>query len=130
MRVTVGQPATVEIEAKTRWNETAIQLVAGEEYEITASGTWVDLIIPHGPDGDPSPNLYMRLFEGLRRMPHENWFALIGALDSNQDTAFKIGSRCIYQVRQSGQLCCYANDVQGSYWNNKGSVSLKVVRTA
>ena len=129
-RMTIGQSITKEIEAKPRWNETGIQLVAGEEYEITASGTWVDLNITHGPDGDPSPGWYMRLFEGARRMPHENWFALIGALDSDQDTAFKIGSHYVVKATQSGQLCCYANDVPGFYWNNKGTISLQLTRTA
>jgi hypothetical protein len=97
---------------------------------MTAAGDWVDWFIHHGPDGDPSDSFYMRAFEHLRRMPHENWFALIGALDSNIGSAFRIGSRCSYTANAAGELTCFANDVEGFYWNNYGEVSLTVTRIA
>ena len=126
----IGESANSQIRARLHWNETGIQLVAGEQYLITASGEWVDFFIKHGPDGDPSPNAYMRSFESQRRMPNEFWFALIGGLDSNLETAFLIGSRCQYTAVKSGQLCCFANDVDWFYWNNWGSVSMTVTRSA
>jgi hypothetical protein len=97
---------------------------------MTASGTWVDWFIHQGPDGDPSDSFCMKAFEPLRRMPDENWFALIGGLDSNVALSFRIGSRCTYTARAAGELTCFANDVEGFYWNNYGEVLLTVARIA
>jgi len=90
----------------------------------------VDWFIPHGPEGDPSENFYMRAFEPLRRMKNENWFELIGALNSDIGTAFPIGKGCDYTKQTGGELTCFANDVEGFYFNNYGQVMLTVTRTS
>src|SRR5882672_8639966 len=100
----IDESVTQEIKARPFWNETGIQLISGETYLITAEGQWVDFYIRHDPNGDPSPNEYLRSFESKRRLPKENWFALAGALNSDDATAFRIGSRCIYSPQASGQL--------------------------
>lgn len=126
----IGESATAKVRARVFWNETGIRLTAGEHYLMTATGQWVDFYLKHGPDGGPSPNARMRAFEPKRRLPHENWFVLAGALDSDPGTAFAIGSHREYTAPASGQLTCFANDVEGYYWNNWGSVLLTVKRTA
>jgi hypothetical protein len=126
----IGEPVIAEIKARPFWNETGIQLILGETYLITAEGQWVDFYIRHDPNGDPSPNEYMRSFESQRRLPQENWFVLAGALNSDASTAFRIGSRRTYTPAASGQLTCFANDVEGFYWNNWGHVTMTVTRTA
>jgi hypothetical protein len=126
----VGDTMTAVVLAKPHWNRTGIQLAAGEQYAMSAEGSWVDWFIPHGPEGGPSPNFYMRAFEPLRRMPHENWFELIGALNSDMATAFPIGKACRYTAIAGGELTCFANDVEGFYFNNYGQVQLTVTRTA
>jgi hypothetical protein len=120
-----------EIQAIRKWNKTGIHMVAGQEYMLSAKGEWIDWFIQYGPDGGASrSNLFLKLFEWARRMPHENWFALIGAIDSDQRTAFLIGSSRVYRASVSGELTCYANDVPWAYGNNKGSVTLNVRMSA
>jgi hypothetical protein len=104
------------ISASLRWNNTGITLVNGERYLITAHRSWVDFFLCHGPAGDPGRG-YMRLFDHHKRMPNENWFALIGALDCNPNTAFFIGKERDITIQVAGQLTCFANDVSSMYWN-------------
>ena len=122
----VGESVTSEIRAGSFWNKTGVQLVAGQRHLMTASGHWVDFFIRHEPDGDPSDSWYLRLFESKRRLAGENWFVLVGALDSDPATAFRIGSQCEYIAPAAGELTCFANDVPGFYWNNWGHVTLIV----
>jgi hypothetical protein len=119
-----------KIRARLPWNKTGIRLVSGERYSLTATGKWVDFFICHGPAGDPSTFQYLRRFEASRRMPAENWFALIGALDCDQRTAFLIGEANEITMARSGELTCYANDLPSMYWNNWGHVNLQVKRSS
>ena len=125
----IGETHSAPVKARPLWNGTGIQLIAGEQYTIAAAGRWVDWFIPHGPEGDPSDSFYLRAFESRRRMKNENWFALIGALNSDIGTAFPIGVGCTYAAPASGELTCFANDVEGFYWNNYGEVLVTVTRT-
>jgi len=126
----IGDVQTTVVLAKPHWNATGIQMRAGERYSMNATGRWVDWFIPHGPEGDPSDSFYMKAFEPFRRMKNENWFELIGALNSDMTTAFPIGKARDYEAQSSGELTCYANDVEGFYFNNYGQVTLSVTRTA
>jgi len=124
----VGESTNVSIYAHKNWNLTGVVLSAGETYEFHAEGRWVDWFIPHGPEGDPSASFYMRWFERWRRIKTANWFALVGALNSDVKTAFVIGRGGIRNVIASGELTCFANDVPCFYWNNRGEVQLTVRR--
>lgn len=124
------EEARAIVRARARWNRTGVLLVAGEVYDFVASGCWTDLVIPHGPAGDPSGSAYMRLFERWRRVPTADWFTLIGAIDSQMQSAFVIGSRRRHTPQVTGQLTCFANDVSGFYWNNFGAIGLTVTRLA
>jgi hypothetical protein len=126
----IGETHTALILAKPHWNLTGIQLIAGERYAMSADGRWVDWFIPYGPEGGPSNSFYLKAFEPLRRMKDENWFELIGALNSDIGTAFPIGKDCDYVAPADGELTGFANDVEGFYFNNYGQVTLTVVRTA
>jgi hypothetical protein len=126
----IGEAASAVVRARPLWNNTGIQLTAGEKYSLSAKGEWVDWFIRHGPDGDPSASFYMKLFEPFRRKKDANWFELIGALSSDIATAFPIGGACDYAATVSGELTCFANDVEAFYWNNYGEVVLTVTRTA
>lgn len=126
----LNETVLTEIKAHPDWNRTEIVITSGEHYLMTATGRWIDFYIPHGPDGDPSPNAYLRSFESKRRVPEADWFTLIGAIDSQLATAFRIGSFCNYAASITGELTCFANDVDGFYWNNWGHVTLSVTRLA
>jgi hypothetical protein len=112
------------IHARERWNDTGIDVAAGRHYRLAARGTWRDWGTPHGPAGGPSNSLALRLTEGLRRAPAENWFALMGALDRDTATTFLIGAAREWTAPRDGRLFCYANDVWLMYFNNDGAVTL------
>jgi uncharacterized protein (DUF2235 family) len=91
-----------------------------------SEGAWWDASYRHGPDGDGSPNFFMRMWEGVRRMRHENWFELICGLDSQKRTAFPVGSGRQIVAAVDGELTCFANDVWLMYWNNTGAIQMTV----
>ena|SRR5271166_1611814 len=126
----IGESATKVIIARNIWNDTGIYLVAGQEYRFTSVGQWIDWYIPSDADGFPSPNAFFWPFEPLRRMPHEQWFTLIGAIDRNPETQFRIGKERTVIVPATGMLTCFANDVGYAYWNNIGSLDITITRTS
>ena len=125
----VGESTTKTILANKKWNDTQIRLVAGEEYHFKASGQWKDWTIVCDEDGHTSPNPLLRASERFRRVPKERWFAVIGTIQQNEDTSFRIGVEAKISPRSTGLLYCFANDVSFMYWNNTGEIQLTVTRT-
>ena len=112
---------------------TGIQMRAGTTYRLTASGEWTDLNKSCGPDGYASCEYpdrvaagLLRLVEWTRRVRHANWFALIGAVDSDRRNKFVIGRHALIAARRDGELLCFANDAWFAYGNNSGSIDLVV----
>jgi hypothetical protein len=126
--VNIGDKTTATMAARPVWNDTGVVLDEGCTYHLSATGEWVDWTIKCGPGGYPSPNVIMRLAEKLRRAPADPWFALIGAIDRDRSAQFLIAAECQYHPTRTGQLTCFANDVPGFYWNNKGQVELTIER--
>jgi hypothetical protein len=62
-----------------------------------------------------------------RRAPRQDWFALLGAAEPEQEPFF-IGLQAKYTARQIGESVCFCNDVPGFYWNNAGEILLTVNR--
>jgi hypothetical protein len=101
----------------------------GTSYDFIASGTWLDWGIEANATGYERP--WLTPFAGLRRVPKAPWFALIGVIDKDRSTAFIIGSELKNWIAPAnGELCCFANDAFGMYWNNKGAVELGCTTTA
>ena len=101
-----GEEATVDVFAVEPWNETGLFLEEGVDYELEASGEWLDSSIPCGPGGtrDGKPHLgeiahvvgsmMGRVEESFRRLRgnesadflitprHDRWpwFCLVGAI--------------------------------------------------
>jgi hypothetical protein len=63
-------------------------LIAGQEYEFTAAGKWVDWFVTCDADGFTSDNWVLRFAEWQRRVPQKNRFALIGALNFDKKSTF------------------------------------------
>ena len=74
-----------------------------------------------------------------RRFRDANWFSLIGVIangsgvdqvkkEINEHEAFLIGDEATRQIDAGGYLYCYANDAWRFYFNNNGSVTLRVER--
>jgi hypothetical protein len=126
--MTSNSVTNATIHARSHWNATSIVLQENSTYRFLATGVWWDLFTKCGADGYPTGNPVQEHFRNRRRMPHENWFALIGAFNRDLSTAFLLGSQKVYQIPKGtgGELCCFANDVCGFYWNNFGFVTLDV----
>ena len=126
---------TAGVAADQFWNRTGIRVEAGAVYDIEADGAWNDASIPSGPDGYSSNQVaffkvpFFRLAESRRRLPSANWFALIGAIDTDESTQFVIGGGKLgYRPQKSGELTCFANDLRSKYDNNSGEIRLTVTR--
>jgi hypothetical protein len=120
------------IQARRRWNLTSYKVKRGEYYRFEATGNWTDYQRTHNPGGDPSYNLFMRLFSPLKRMRTANWFSVIGSVERKSSTFFDIGKLILdgeaWQAPESGTLFAFANDVPFMYWNNSGEISLKMTK--
>ncbi len=114
---------TVKIHARPAWTD-ACPVAAGTTYRLTASGRWWDWFVPCGPDGY-STKLLAPLAH-RRRAPGEAWFCLMGAIDRDEPAAFRIGAQRTWTAPRSGMLACFANDLPGMYWNNRGSITLSI----
>jgi hypothetical protein len=117
-------PATID--SIQLWNNTGINLVAGQKYHFQATGQWTDWKYTCDADGYQSPNFFFKLCESLRRMPQAPWFALIGSIDKDKNSFFLIGTDKNITAQKTGQLYCFANDVIIAYGNNQGSIELNV----
>ena len=116
----------ITIDSKLIWNDTGINLVAGQEYHFQATGQWTDWTITSNADGYESTNFFLKLCERLRRMPNSPWFSLIGSIDKDQDSLFLIGTNKQFTAPKTGRLYCFANDVIIAYGNNRDSIQLTV----
>lgn len=124
MKLPLNDPKKVTINARDVWNDTGIDVNAGETYSFRANGLWTDLI--KSCDANGYTNAYMRLFDRWKRSRDNDWFALIGSL--NQSGDFLIGTQKTIDFNTEGRLYCFANDVPHFYWNNRGSLTLEITR--
>ncbi len=130
VRLTVGQSKEARINANNPWNDTLVELEQGATYRIEPhqSDFWIDLVIPAGPEGYASPNGLMKAHEAERRLPEENWFALIGTIGDALVHAFVIGKGTTYRALEAGELVCFANDIEEFYGNNFGYIQINITR--
>jgi hypothetical protein len=124
----IGDTVVAVIEAREHWNTTGITLRKGEVYSVTASGEWHDAGKVCDAGGWVSDSALIRDLEHFRRVRDANWFALIGAFDKDRRTEFVIGASTQFTADRDGELTCFANDAPFMYWNNKGSVEIRVTR--
>ncbi|MCB8951019.1 MAG: hypothetical protein H6650_03300 [Ardenticatenales bacterium] len=124
----VGESATVDVRAETEWNWSGLLLLQGESYALSVDPQdwWLDWFVVTNADGFTRENMVP--FEPFRRMPDEQWFALIGAIGQSLDDAFLIGTEATYTVTTSGLFYSFANDMPAFYFNNHGHVQLTITR--
>jgi hypothetical protein len=115
MKVAKDHTTTITIYACPYWNDTGIEIAAGEQYEFSAKGKWKDLFFPSDADGYTL--WYMQLFKNLKRSKENDFFVLMGSLD--KENIFRIGSGKTINFNSPGILSCFANDVKYFYWNNR-----------
>ncbi|QET66917.1 hypothetical protein FOB24_15555 [Citrobacter werkmanii] len=118
------------IYAREEWGNTQLFVIKGETYFFRATGKWLDFFILCNPNGYDL--WYLKIAKkNLRcRLPGANWFTLIGAIDERVDSLFVIGDGTRHTkgwtAPYSGNLCAFANDMPGMYWNNFSSIMLEV----
>jgi hypothetical protein len=118
---------TIFIPADRRLFRTGVPLDPTQPLRFTATGRWRDLHLGADAGGIAEPNAFQRLFARFKRIPQARYMALIGCVDGDLATAFVIGTGlAMWASPRAGELCCFANDVPGFYWNNSGWVSLTI----
>jgi hypothetical protein len=125
-----GEQRTFLVDSRDPFFRTGILLAEGTTYKFSVPpAEWHDYNCPPtGPEGSAAPHLFMSWFDGLRQAPKFNWMALIGTIDDDHEATFNIINDLNYNCPKSGELCCFANDVNFPifYWNNTGSMSVVV----
>lgn len=114
----------MKVFAREYWNDTAINIKAGERLHFNATGQWKDFIIL--TDANGFSKWHLKPFEKLRRKPDSPWFSLIGAIDHKH--LFHIDLENTIKMPASGRLYLFANDVKYFYWNNNGCVFVEIYR--
>lgn len=128
MKLALGETHRVHILANEKWANTDIDFAAGETYTLKAEGKWKDLFTECDAGGYKSCWPWMVMMEKKRRIPDARWFELIGAIDNDVSTYFRIGLNCEFTPDRTGRLVCFANDLWSMYWNNSGGVWLNIER--
>ncbi|MGO2130025.1 MAG: phospholipase effector Tle1 domain-containing protein [Pseudoalteromonas prydzensis] len=127
----------IMVYAAEPYNHTGLMLEQGGTYRFTPypEQVWYDDGVSCGPQGWHRDNVQlgvkeipMALLEPFRRLPHAQWFALIGAIDNNDDNLFEIASGADIKITRSGEFCPFANDLKRFYGANTGRIKVKVTR--
>ncbi|WP_210396847.1 T6SS phospholipase effector Tle1-like catalytic domain-containing protein [Motiliproteus sediminis] len=131
--------------AHRKFNHTGIYLEAGKRYDIKVVNPtkqrWVDGSI-HPVDGRGWDRDDVRLglqefaiaaMEPFRRVTKDGagraakWFTLCGCIGTDDEHAFVIANSLKgFKPERSGELCAFANDLDGYYGNNSGYLLIRV----
>jgi len=138
------QPATskglqTRAYAHLKFNHTGILLQAGKSYriEVLPGARWRDGSIKEldGAGWDRGDVRFgikeaaIAAAEPFRRVTGRGakWFTLCGCVGDSDRKAIVIGNkRARWKVKESGELCVFANDLDGYYGNNSGYLNLLV----
>ncbi len=127
----------VRIFAQAPWNWTGIYIEEGAIYQFDAlpQQTWFDLHFCCDANGLPGGKISAAL-SWAKRLKEANWFELCGAITLDSLAAisgtppapylFRIGTHCRLVAPVSGYLYGFTNDMKGGYWNNHGSIQLRI----
>ena len=129
--IRVGQTAYVSVLAHKRWNDSGIDVVAGQAFtfSVPSGEEWIDWRTPCGANGYVS-NCWIRSWETFRRVPKANWLQLIGTIGKSTKSAIIIGSRLPeFLPSLPGRLYLFGNDLPWMYWNNRGMLAVRITRT-
>jgi hypothetical protein len=125
----VGDIKTMIVSACTQWHDTKIDVEPGQQLRFSAKGHWVDMIVR--TDANGYKGRLLKYKEKEKRVPELNWFALLGAVNKNDEACFLIGTSCLHTFKEAGRIYCIANDIKkpGFYtWNNWGHLALVITR--
>jgi hypothetical protein len=123
-----GQTRTVVVPAKANWAGTGIVVKRGEVYrfESLPPDRWYDFYYPTSARGYSSLP-FQSHWESKRRVPLAPWFALCGSVE-RAGKAFQIHINRDEPLPGNGEVGLFANDVPSAYWNNSGSLHVRITR--
>jgi hypothetical protein len=126
-RLRIGQSRIVSVDARSTWSPTGIFVAQNDRYrfEPLPPDQWYDFFHKTSSVGYPSICKIQANFEAKRRVPSAPWFALCGSV-TPAGAAF-IASAAQSMPRE-GLLGLFPNDVPCAYWNNWGTIGLRITR--
>ncbi|MES9972027.1 MAG: DUF2235 domain-containing protein [Candidatus Thiodiazotropha sp.] len=139
IKLGIGESHQCEVQASIKYNWSGVRLEKDVSYScrVTEGDTWSDDEIECGPDGWSSNELpwyeegVLEFAEQIRRKQDAQWFALIGALDDEDDNLILIGNKdAPFVASKDADLYLFANDMPTKYRNNKGSLKVRITRVA
>ena len=137
VNLAVGETQRFTVYAPELYSWSGVRLEKGSVYsfQVPAGETWKDKSIDCGAEGWTSEQLswlkeaIVRRYEEYRRVPAANWFELIGSIDDDGDSFFRIGNGLdAFRAPESGDLYAFPNDLADKYGNNKGRIEVEIKR--
>ena len=142
LRIPDNKGIKTRVYAHLKYNHTGIFLEAGKSYKIKVINLpkqkWRDgSIKPVDGLGWDRDDVSLGFFkeagiaatEPFRRVTGNgaDWFTLCGCIVENEEDTFVIGNNLSsFSPKKSGELCAFANDLNGYYGNNSGYLMIKV----
>lgn len=130
----VRKKLVLSIHAKDTFSDDYLVVNTGEvfSFNVDLSDYWRDWFIKTNADG--FNNIFLR--DKDKRLPGSKCFKLCGTLEQDENNHFPIGTSLNWTADKTGRLHFFANDSkklnkkgQFKYYNNnKGSITLKIVR--
>jgi len=123
-----GQSRTVVVPAKANWTGTGVVVKRGEVYrfESLPPDRWYDFYYPTSARGYSSLP-FQSHWESKRRVPLAPWFSLCGSI-GRAGKAFQIHINEDEPLPGNGEVGLFTNDVPSAYWNNWGSLHVRITR--
>ncbi|MGY5452779.1 phospholipase effector Tle1 domain-containing protein [Agarivorans sp. MS3-6] len=134
-------PITTRVVAHRKNNHSGVLVERGHKYRIKVleGPRWNDSTIKEldGEGWDRAKqhfsffkNIPIASMEHRKRVVADKaqWFTLCGNIDEDDSKAFVIGNETIYTASDTGELCLFANDLDGFYSNNSGHLLVSVVK--
>lgn len=133
LTLAVGDSAVVQVRAHLPVNQTHLKVMQGTRYQfiVPPCQFWIDFFIRATAAGYRRSPIWFtqELFRGLKPLPTNNWFALVGAIDHPNNCPFLVGEETEpISMQANGMLILFANDAKGFYWNNFGSLLVAITR--
>ncbi len=128
---------TVKIRAESYWNASGLVLEKGATYnfEMIEESDWKDAGKDATAEGWVVPATgFLAAARSLARAPDRKYFYLMGVLRGGCydgltcEQLFPIGKESKFTAPADGEFCSFANDIPLMYWNNEGSITLKISR--
>lgn len=130
MRLVLNESVTFRISARTKYSLDQLQVIGGETYTFQVdpkNSCWWDMIIPSFGEGW---DMFLSPRKG-RRLPSKPLLYLCACMDREDSQAFGIGKYLEeWKVSKDGVLSFFANDYPTMYFNNWGTISLKITRVS